>query len=380
MEIRKYEFVDALRGYAVLGVIAVHAAGVMAWASGPVQRFAVQGARGVQLFYVASALTLCMSWSARATSERTPLRNFLVRRLFRILPLFWLAIVFYSALYGFESRYWAPNGIAWWFLPMTAACLHGFHPEVVNAVVPGGWSIAVEMIFYLMLPWLFRLVRGPLHAAALFFAALALYIASGVAIHTLISPHYPPEQQYLVAQFRYLTIAGQLPVFALGLATYTLMRAPARVRFALGLAGTLGYAIIKALVPVGSGKDSFLGDHIVVSIMLSCFALLLSAWPKSPLTNRVVVTFGRLSFSMYLMHFAVLHVLAKLVPLVPWRGDGAAALFLALTVACSAALSQISYRLIELPGIAWGKRLIERLERAAVPQRTESAQLEERSA
>jgi peptidoglycan/LPS O-acetylase OafA/YrhL len=362
VEIRKYDFVDALRGYAVLGVIAVHAAGVMAWGSAPLQRFAVHGARGVQLFYVASALTLCMSWQARSASERAPLRNFLLRRLFRILPLFYLAIAFYSALYGFESRYWAPNGVAWWFLPLTAACLHGFHPELVNSVVPGGWSIAVEMIFYLMLPWLFRLLRGPLSAGALFFAALGLYVASGIAIHALLLPHYPPEQHYLVAQFRYLTIAGQLPVFALGLGTYTLLRAPERVRFALGLAGTLGYAAIKALVRAGSGKDAFLDDHIVVSIALACFALLLSARPSSPLINKLIVALGRLSFSMYLVHFAVLHVLAKAVPYVPWRGDGAAALFLAVTVACSAALSHATYRLIELPGIAWGKRCIERLE------------------
>ena len=34
----------------------------------------------------------------------------------------------------------------------TAFFLHGLHPEAINSVIPGGWSIAVEMTFYLFFP------------------------------------------------------------------------------------------------------------------------------------------------------------------------------------------------------------------------------------
>jgi hypothetical protein len=49
VEPERYEYVDALRGYAILGVIAVHTAGAIAPASLALQRMATEGARGVQL-------------------------------------------------------------------------------------------------------------------------------------------------------------------------------------------------------------------------------------------------------------------------------------------------------------------------------------------
>jgi hypothetical protein len=54
-------YIDALRGYAILGVIGVHASQSGAELAWPLQLLADQGARGVQLFFVVSALTLMLS-------------------------------------------------------------------------------------------------------------------------------------------------------------------------------------------------------------------------------------------------------------------------------------------------------------------------------
>ena len=110
---RKHDFIDALRGLAVLGVVMVHAAQAANPESAWLRKLMGSGAHGVQLFYVASALTLCMSWLARSPHESSPARNFYIRRLFRIAPMFSLAIVGYLWLYGMGPTYWAPNGIGW---------------------------------------------------------------------------------------------------------------------------------------------------------------------------------------------------------------------------------------------------------------------------
>ena len=111
-----YNFIDALRGYAILAVMAVHAAQAMPTWEGTVRQLVGQGARGVQLFFVASALTLAMSWNARNDG----VLPFYTRRIFRIAPMFWLGIVFFVWLNGFGPSYFAPNGFGAIHVALTA--------------------------------------------------------------------------------------------------------------------------------------------------------------------------------------------------------------------------------------------------------------------
>ena len=155
METKKYDYIDALRGIAILGVMLVHSRGIVEPSSYILSKISSAGSRGVQLFYIASALTLFLSMSSRKKTERHPYICFFLRRFFRIAPAFYTAIIVYSLYYGLAPRYWAPNGIDWWYIPLTAMFLHGWHPETITSVVPGGWSIAFEMTFYLFVPYLF---------------------------------------------------------------------------------------------------------------------------------------------------------------------------------------------------------------------------------
>jgi peptidoglycan/LPS O-acetylase OafA/YrhL len=58
--VKRFAYIDALRGYAILGVLLVHTGQYSGFDSQ-----AAFGARGVQLFFVASALTLMFSWHER---------------------------------------------------------------------------------------------------------------------------------------------------------------------------------------------------------------------------------------------------------------------------------------------------------------------------
>lgn len=362
-EPKRYDYVDALRGYAILGVIAVHSTGTITPASKPLERAALEGARGVQLFFIASALTLCLSWQTRSTAERAPVRNFYLRRLFRILPMFHLATLFYLLFYGVGPRYWAPNGLQWWFAPITALCLHAFHPETINSVVPGGWSIGVEMTFYLLLPLIFRYFKSVWSLLGLVLCSWAFWIVCHKALMAWLTPHYPPTQHYLVAPFCYLTFIGQLPVFALGLLTYRACELPAKLRRVLGALGVVGFILLKVVIRYESRLGQLLTDHVVVSLAFACFALLLSAWPNSPLINRVVIWFGKLSFSMYLVHFALLDLLHRwLFPAPQPASNGLWLGVFALVVVLAGLFSKATYELIEKRGIALGKRVVDKLE------------------
>jgi peptidoglycan/LPS O-acetylase OafA/YrhL len=72
---RHFDHIDALRGYAILMVIAVHASQSFPDLPNSLAKILSQGARGVQLFFVTSALTLSMSWVARNEALLTSTRG-----------------------------------------------------------------------------------------------------------------------------------------------------------------------------------------------------------------------------------------------------------------------------------------------------------------
>jgi len=93
---RRLDFVDSLRGLAALYIVVYHMALVPHprleaphWA----QAVVLSGGTAVTLFFVVSAFSLCPTMNAHA-GELHPVRDFFIRRLFRIAPLF------YAMLYG----------------------------------------------------------------------------------------------------------------------------------------------------------------------------------------------------------------------------------------------------------------------------------------
>jgi peptidoglycan/LPS O-acetylase OafA/YrhL len=317
----------------------------------------------VQLFFVASALTLCMSWDARAASEQAPIGNFYLRRLFRILPMFQIAVALYVLLDGLGPRYWAPDGVRWWYVALTALCLHGFFPETINSVVPGGWSVADEMTFYLLLPVLLRVVPSLAARVWMWLVSLVATTLLALALTATVLPYYPRERQYLFLNFLNLNFVGQFPVFAVGLVAYALYLRPGALTGVIGALGTVSYLLARAVAPSDSRLSLLLDMPPIAAIAFACFALLLARWPTRVLTHPAVVRLGRLSYSIYLVHFALLELLTFLGA-ARWRGsDLASVAFLALVLTLSALLSRVTYALIERPGIALGARVIERLER-----------------
>ncbi|HAO99387.1 MAG TPA: hypothetical protein DCQ83_05030 [Fibrobacteres bacterium] len=353
-DIKKYAYIDALRGIAVLGVMLVHSSQSVAPASAQLLRFMSTGARGVQLFYIASALTLCMSWMARSSREAHPIRNFYIRRFFRIAPMFYIAIIAYLLLSGLSASHWAPNGIRGWFIPITALFLNGFHPETITSIVPGGWSIAVEMTFYLVLPFLFHHIKSMKSCLVFFFISLGLF-----ALNKALMPHiyaYPESQKYLVENFAYFNFFGQFPVFMVGILCYLVIRKGyPRQRIAM-VAVPLFVALLLFFL-----KSS---HHIIASaFFLSTFAVLAANWPIRLLVNPVTTTLGKLSYSLYLVHFATLIYFEKFGfnRMFPRSNIGSVTYYLCVVIATTA-FAFLSYRYVEQRGIALGKRLIEKLE------------------
>jgi exopolysaccharide production protein ExoZ len=286
---------DFLRGVAILGVVAFHVVLSFGPRDNAASTLAGLGVYGVQLFFVISALTMCLMWLRRA-AESHAVTKFYVRRFFRIAPPFWLAIVGYTAMNGMGPSRWSPDGIELRQLLATSAFMHGIWPDTINTVVPGGWSIAVEMMFYATFPLISAV---ELSALALGAAAFATYLLNITIVEPLLSVVFSDQSPKLLSEFLYFQFFNQAPIFLIGMAVFRLLSERKEDRLV---------ALILCWIIVAFALKFGLSIHASPFFWLAVSALAIFAW----LSLRYGVSlgpinfFGQVSYSIYLSHFAVI--------------------------------------------------------------------------
>lgn len=360
-------YIDALRGYAILMVIATHVAISAPMLSGAMRALVDQGQRGVQLFFVVSGFTLISSWRRRHDGAW----RFYIRRFFRIAPMFWLAILFFMLFSGWDPRYWAPDGITSSQVFLTSIFMHGWHPASFNSVVEGGWSIAVEFTFYLIFPILMMNIRNlkqAILAAALFYCLSLVCMHYFYLYRAFIWPDV--TQDYLTWNLLNLWIINQMPVFIVGLLTYYLIEKFQNIFPRLAFNIVL-YTSILLMVVISLRPDPYNLFHQLLSIYLAfsvCFGGVLFALAGGVgklLVNRPIQYLGKLSYSAYINHFIVLGLLGQLLiqgvdGMFPKIGRATEfyILYLVLVLFFTTLLSILTFNWIEKPMIIFGKKLI----------------------
>jgi peptidoglycan/LPS O-acetylase OafA/YrhL len=344
---KRFEYIDALRGYAILGVMIVHGGQSV---EGLDAQATAWGARGVQLFFVVSALTLMTSWVERNDGAEA----FYIRRLFRIAPMFWLAIPFYLWLNDTGPAYFAPNGINAWQVAMTAAFLHGLHPETITSVVPGGWSVADEVLFYIVFPVLAAVFNTWGRAALLTLLTLHLahlYYDTGLDFLPAVFPH---QTRGLLADFMFLSIPNQIAAFAAGILAYHSIRVAStklpRWSLEAALLGAVALIVDLAYANVHDVPNFGLLFGVVATVM--------GLGAGRYLVNPAIRHLGKVSFSAYIIHFALLGPVANFAHSTGVIGPWALAVVLPALVLATAMIATVSFLAIEQPAINLGRRVV----------------------
>ena len=340
---RRLRGLDSLRGLAIALVILFHVQ-LHFPATGLLGRAALLGYNGVQLFFVVSGITMCYMWSARR-EETWETGKFLIRRLCRIAPPFWFAIVFYLL---WRQTGWSNLEPATTFDALvTALLLHGLLPRDINLVVPGGWSIAAEAGFYMLFP---LLVTQLMSATARLWAAFGLWLVC-TACATWLHSQWGLDDPEL-----YYTLLTQLPIFVLAMAMFAVLLSGDRIPPPQVLFIAAAWAAA-ALAGKWMNWPTRPGLWAEVALMLA-----LAAGVLQRIEIRPLAFLGRISFSAYLFHFAVIDLLVPLLPGAP--GLTTFATGLALTSVGTIAVAWISARTLEAWSTELGRALVARLDRA----------------
>ena len=336
---KHFAVLDGLRGIAVLTVVLSHLS-LLHVNPFPVD-FAGIGKCGVYLFFVLSAFLLTYQFFEKGVQgafTAPALANYFWRRALRVLPLFYLVVL----VSGITTRFFAAD-LGGAGLPYTMTLREMVAHFLLLEGIGVLWSVPVEFKFYFLLP----LIAGGFLLTGRKGVGWDVILAVGLI--ALLHHWFPATALNLgTVDLRYF-----LAVFVIGsLCASIAFKVPfdRHPRVASALAWTIAAVLILTVpsiysavirpVPAGYFQKSLLLYAILWAVFLY-MALHAEGWLRSLLTSRLLVFLGRISFSVYLLHFPVLRICHAVAPGSRWIGALAFVLVLGLATA--------SYRLIERP-------------------------------
>ena len=287
---------DGLRAVAILAVLVNHTLHVpLTWA-------------GVDIFFVLSGFLITGILLARKRSSAGYFSYFYRRRIFRILPSYFVTLLIFGLIYGWTTFH------PWPLLVFFGMNIQPFWVPHANPLPL--WSLAVEEQFYLVWPVIILLVSETVLLRLAVAAVLVTPFLRAVCTHWTTNSQYI----YMLTPFRAdLLCAGAV------LAILWKNRKPGfeercRARAWIGvLAGFGGLAFVyrwpsfrvASNTSWSNGLDYSLS--LIGAVSLLAWVLADRSWLKRFLSSSPMRYIGEISYTMYLVHIIVLFLIMPYV-------------------------------------------------------------------
>lgn len=316
------DVLDGWRGISILLVLATHLLplGPKSW-----QLNSTAGQMGMAIFFTLSGFLI-----TRYLLSNTSLVDFLVRRIFRVVPLAWVGLAIALPLVAAPIASYVPNFLFFANLP----------PKHLVPVAAHYWSICVEMQFYAGMACIVLLFgrRGLLVIPALCATITALRIWSGTPIDIVT---WRRADEILAGGILALLHAGSL-----------------RTQMSSVLSRVNVYAVFGVLAVCSHPRFEWFNyarPYVAAVLVGSTLNARSSGFTKL-LKSRVLAYIATISYALYIIH----HLLAF-----TWLGTGETKIEKyakrPLLFAATFALAHLSTFQFERPLIGIGKRLSNRL-------------------
>lgn len=353
---KRFEHIDSMRAIAALLVVWLHTSEVFVNFARPsiqdglhnIASFFDFGRIGVVLFFAISGFVIPASLKGDRLSGS---RAFLIKRFFRLYPVYWLSIPFAVITSWYLWGKDISLSAILWNLTMIQEAIGHSNAEGVY------WTLQTELVFYALCVGLFLIggLRSIWVLSSLVFVLTAAYIAppllNGIGIHL------PSITNPTVG-----AMCLNLGVMFWG----TLFRAWIEQRpFPLiGKVALFGYVVCWCglaimAIKLLSVNDAYWKLYGTYAIGVVLFSVLTT-------TKKVSTTWlawlGTISYSIYLFHPVVMYTISWNVQAsnIEWIKGWTTGSYMLLTVVLTVLLSAITHRYVELPAIRLGDYLSKR--------------------
>ena len=373
METGKLDCIDALRGIAALSIFIYHiyvTTGIYSIQIIP-ERFIDLTLAGIPLFFILSAFTLYLSLDNRA-GEKRKFFKFYLRRFFRIAPLFYLLLI----IVVLDSLIIQKAVPSWQDILVNFTFTFNLVPQYSMSLFSDGWTVGVEMLFYLVLPLVFIKVNSIRRSIVLFIGIYWLSKEIRWLLGAIIGENIMMSTNYDFYNFSHWAY-----IFPLGVICYLIYklylpkmrseyRAPAAFSMLL-LSLVILFVFINNLPLDLALSDLYEPLGILTrwqamsSVAFVLLILSLSLNPNRLIVNRFTRFFGTISYSLYLIHPFIVEPLKPVYVYIYghtiYSTDLSLFLCILLTLLIVTPVSLLTYHLIERPGIRMGKKVIAKL-------------------
>jgi len=319
----------------------------------------------VVVFFVLSGFVLALSLN-KAPLSTSSLISFYIKRVFRILPLLivvTLATLLYTRLPLSAQTPTPQNTFLMGLMPHGLTVSHATFLKcllgMASFYVPQNWTLMVELIIAILFPFLCAAMKNsslPVNAAIVLALTVLSFLASGGG--------------------------KSLPIlyatdFSIGIATFLIWRKTTRrPNLAMTLAATALLLTSTSLWSLATNAPAPFHSPAISLIQALTAAIVVLALSDHSRASRLLsikplVILGDLSFGLYLIHFLVIVILARLLtplfthsPTLP-----ASPIMVLATTATSLVLAAILYKTIEMPFNTFGRHLAKRVTTLLFPSK-----------
>lgn len=356
-------WLDACRSLAIIMVLASHGRHFLipAWEDATV--FRLGGFLGVELFFVLSGFLIgSIAWSSFKEADHNKwVLGFMTRRWLRTLPVYYLFLFVNAALVAAAI---SPGRVTD-LLPFVffAQNLAWPHPQVFGEA----WSLAVEEIFYLVLP-LCLVLSGRIfpNRRVAFLSVVALFLFLSLMARTIAVEISDPLWDAGIRK----VVMLRLDSLMIGVLASWLLHETPPLNCSKGIATlVLGISLVTGIVVFFLLNESVLDTSTFGRVLLfpivstGCVLLIVSGlrWDSMPaVVGKPVEICARWSYALYLAHMPMFNIILWAQGSAqPGNTLGALARWGAF-IAGSVCVAALVEQFVERPTLKWRDRVVPR--------------------
>ena len=327
------------------------------------------GKKGVSLFFVLSGFLITyLLLQEKATTQTISLKNFYLKRIYRIWPLYYLVVIsaffilphfHFFNLPGVSENLSNDFNIRFvlflFILPNVSQILYPFLPFGSQL-----WSIGVEEQFYIIWPLIIKISKKVLTSILVFIAGLPLIIIFITQIIKIFFHTAGITNTILLFAKNYLTITS-IDLMAMGaLASLLLIKKHKWLTF---IYHPITQYFVLAILILFFGTNAYLPmfNNIMYGIPIAIFILNLASNPAViiNLKNPVLDYLGKISYGIYMYHLLGIFISLKCLIYMGLKLDQFAgkSLLYICSFSLTIAIAAVSFRIIETPILKLKHRL-----------------------